>query len=89
MRIQNNWGHHIVDDDKEEEDDYYGNICMAQSGNCYAEGIYKNFFFNFIYLFMRDTDRERGRDTGRGRSRLHAGSPMWDLIPGLQDHTLG
>ena len=31
--------------------------------------------------------RERGRDTGRGRSRLHAGSPMWDLIPGLQDHT--
>ena len=28
-------------------------------------------------------DRERGRDTGRGRgkSRLHAGSPTWDLIP--------
>ena len=38
---------------------------------------------------MRDTHRERGRDTGRGRSRLHAGSPMWDLIPGLQDHALG
>ena len=38
---------------------------------------------------MRDTQRgERGRDTGRGRSRLHAGSPMWDLIPGLQDHAL-
>ena len=35
---------------------------------------------------MRDT--QRGRDTGRGRSRLPAGSPMWDLIPGLQDHTL-
>ena len=32
--------------------------------------------------------RERGRDIGRGRSRLHAGSPMWDLIPGLQDHAL-
>ena len=30
---------------------------------------------------MRDT--ERGRDTGRGRSRLHAGSLMWDLIPEL------
>ena len=30
---------------------------------------------------MRDTERERGRDTGRGRSRLHAGSLMWDLIP--------
>ena len=31
-------------------------------------------FKDFIYLFMRDT--ERGRDTGRGRSRLHAGSLM-------------
>ena len=41
---------------------------------------------------MRDTERERERgrdtDTGRGRSRFHAGSPMWDLIPGLQDHAL-
>ena len=36
---------------------------------------------------MRDI--ERGRDTGRGRSRLHAGSPMWDSIRGLKDHTLG
>ena len=35
---------------------------------------------------MRDI--ERGRDTGRGRSRLHAGSPMWDSIPGHQDHVL-
>ena len=45
----------------------------------------KNFFFfflDFIYLFMRDSER------GRGRSRLHAGSPMRDLIPGLQDHAL-
>ena len=33
--------------------------------------------------------RERGRDTGRGRSRLHAGSPTWDSIPGLQDQALG
>ena len=40
---------------------------------------------------MRDTERgrERGRDTGRGRSRLHAGSLTWDLIPGLQDQALG
>ena len=40
---------------------------------------------------MRDTERERerGRDTGRGRSRLHAGSPTCDSIPGLQDHALG
>ena len=33
---------------------------------------------------MRDTHREKRRDTGRGRSRLLAGSPMWDSIP---DHT--
>ena len=32
----------------------------------------------------RERERERGRDTGRGRSRLHDGSPTWDLIPGLQ-----
>ena len=37
---------------------------------------------------MRDTKRERGRDIDRGRSRPHAGSPMWDLIPGLWDHAL-
>ena len=47
------------------------------------------FFKDFIYLFMRDTERERGRDTDKGRSRLHVGSPMWDLYPGLQDHALG
>ena len=42
---------------------------------------------------MRDTEKVTGRDTDRdtdrGRSRLHAGSPMWDLIPGPQDHALG
>ena len=37
----------------------------------------------------RERERERGRDTGRRRSRLHAGSPMRDSIPGLQDHALG
>ena len=42
---------------------------------------------DFIYLFMRNT--ERGRVTGRGRSRLHAGSPMWDSIPGPQDQVPG
>ena len=34
---------------------------------------------DFICLFMRD--RERGRDPGRRKSRLHAGSPVWDSIP--------
>ena len=42
-------------------------------------GCPNNFIF-LIYLFMRP--RERGSDIGRGRSRVHAGSPMWDLIPG-------
>ena len=45
------------------------------------------FFKDFIYLFIRDT--QRGRDTGRRRSRLHVGSLMWDSISGLQDHALG
>ena len=36
-----------------------------------------------MYLFMIEIERERerGRDTGGGRSRLHAGSLTWDLIP--------
>ena len=38
--------------------------------------------------FMRDTETERGRDIGRGRSRLHAGSLMQDLIPRFGDHAL-
>ena len=49
----------------------------------------KIFFFQILFIYSRETQIERGRDTGRGRSRLHAGSPMWDLIPGLQDHALG
>ena len=46
-----------------------------------------SFFFFKIYLFIYDRhrERERSRDTGGGRSRLHAGSPMRDSIPGLQD----
>ena len=49
------------------------------------------FFFLRFYLFIneRQRQREKGTDTGRGRSTLHAGSPMWELIPGLQDHALG
>ena len=48
------------------------------------------FFFLIFYLFMRDTEREKEAEArGRGRSRLHAGSPTWDSIPGLQDQSLG
>ncbi|XP_072694727.1 cyclin-dependent kinase inhibitor 3 isoform X1 [Canis lupus baileyi] len=42
-----------------------------------------------IQTIKRQRERERRRDTGRGRSRLHAGSPTWDSIQGLQDHALG
>ena len=43
------------------------------------------FLFWRFYLFRR----QRGEDPGRGKSRLHAGSPTRDLIPGLQDQALG
>ena len=33
-------------------------------------------------------DRERDKDIGRGRSRLPAGTLMWDSISGPQDHAL-
>ena len=42
----------------------------------------------FVYLFVRDTQRKKQRQSRR-RSRLPTGSPMWDLTPGPQDHTLG
>ena len=49
-----------------------------------------NFFFKLLFIYDRHTvrERERGRDTGRGRSRLPAGSPMWDLTPGPRDQGL-
>ena len=36
----------------------------------------------------RERERERVRDLGRGRSRLHAGSLMWDSILALWDYNL-
>ena len=50
------------------------------------------YFKDFIYLFMRHTqrererERERGRDIGRGRGRLLTGSLMQDQIrdPGIK-----
>ena len=40
---------------------------------------------------MRDRERERGRDIGRGKSRLPAGSPMWESIldPGIMPRAEG
>ena len=45
-------------------------------------------FFFLKRLFIHERHTERGRDIGRGRNRLHAGSPLWDLILRLWDHTL-
>ena len=45
-------------------------------------------FFFFKILLIHERHKERRRDKGRGRSRLPAGSPMWNLIPGPQDHDL-
>ena len=39
-------------------------------------------------LFIHERHTERGRDSSRGWSRLPAGSPMRDLIPGPQDRDL-
>ena len=51
---------------------------------------YTKLFLNFFFIHERhrEGERKRGRDTGRGRSRLHAGSPM-GLDPGLQDQAPG
>ena len=49
--------------------------------NCFS------FFILRFYLFIHERTK-RGRDIGRGRSRLPAGSLMWDLIPGPQQHDL-
>ena len=60
---------------------------------CLCLCVFLVFFFRRLYLFIHEkhTHREREREAQRhrGRSRLHAGSPMWDSIPGLQDHALG
>ena len=44
-----------------------------------------NSFFFFKDLSIHERHREREGDTGGGRSRLHAGSPTQDSIPGPQD----
>ena len=39
-------------------------------------------------IIFHERYRERGRDTGRGRSRLPAGRPIWDSVPGPWGHAL-
>ncbi|CAD7673582.1 unnamed protein product [Nyctereutes procyonoides] len=48
-----------------------------RSGRRTKEDHFNSIFLNFIYLFMRDTQREAGTQAeGRRRSRLPAGSPI-------------
>ena len=42
----------------------------------------KKTFLKVLFIHLWEIQRERGRDTGRGKSRLHAGSPMGYSIPG-------
>ena len=49
-----------------------GNRCTTESR--------KRFVSFLFFFFFHQGCRERGRDTGRERSRLHAGSQMWDSI---------
>ena len=44
-------------------------------------------FFNFIYLFMKDTQRERQRQAREKQAPCR--EPDVGLGPGTQDHTLG
>ena len=56
------------------------------SGSWPGAGGEGDFFLKI--LFIPERPMERGRDTGRGRSRIPAGSPMWDSNPGPRGHTL-
>ena len=62
-------------------------ICRVFSGGLVCSQILKITFIFLLLFFLRFYlfTHERHRDTGRWRSRLHAGSPTWNSIPGLQD----
>ena len=63
---------------------------------CWVE--HEDTVFTFFSLptlkdFIHETPRERQRyreadREAAGKNGLHAGSPMWDLIPGPWDHDL-
>ena len=55
--------------------------CVSVQIGCEASPCF--IFFLRFYLFVHKRQRERGR------SRLHARSLMWVLIPGHRDHALG
>ena len=51
-------------------------------------GIPISLFLKILCIYSWETQRDRQRHRQREK-QLHAGSRMWDLIPGLQDHALG
>ena len=61
--------------------------CLRQKVLLLQHYVLPNIYFKKI-LFIYSWETERSRDLGRGGSRLHAGSPMWDSILGLQVHDL-
>ena len=42
-----------------------------------------------MIVTQRERERERQRHRQREKQAPYTGSPTWDLIPGLQDHTPG
>ena len=46
-------------------------------------------FFLNLFIHLWETERDREADNRRREKQLHAGSPMRDSIPGLQDRALG
>ena len=61
---------------------------LFSSQNCLPTVCLLPFSFkDFIYLFIREKDREVETQT-EGEASSMQGS-LWDLIPGLQDHALG
>ena len=59
----------------------FGHLSPFIIGKCKCFLFLKNFI-------IHERHGERGKDIGRGRSRLPAGSLMWDSIPGPWDHDL-
>ena len=67
---------------------YLENNFYNSKSLCFLHDSTYFYFLKILFIYSWETERETGRDTGRGRSRLPAGSPMQDSIPGSQDHNL-
>ena len=59
---------------------FWYNRTKLSRENVFDDALHYFLICIYYYYFLV---YDRGRDTSRGRSRLHAGSPTWDSIPGL------